>query len=230
MESKNIGKMRSPSRARTAAASRLDSTLRSLTMSIALSALPGESLAATNNRLRGTSAEARAAWALSVLPGTHALSSSFGAQAAVSLHLMTRLMPNIPVILIDTGYLFPETYQFVDRLTDQLGLNLKVYCPRHSAAWQEARYGRLWEQGKPGLRRYNRLNKVAPMRRALHELHVGTWYSGLRRAQSDSRAATPFVEFKNNRYKVHPIADWSNRDIWVYLKRHRLPYHPLWEQ
>ncbi|HET7588489.1 MAG TPA: phosphoadenylyl-sulfate reductase [Gammaproteobacteria bacterium] len=197
---------------------------------IALSALPGESLAATNIRLRGMSAEARAAWALSQLPGVHALSSSFGIQAAVSLHLMTRLMPDIPVILIDTGYLFPETYRFIDQLTTRLNLNLKVYRPRHSAAWQEARYGRLWEQGRAGLRRYNRLNKVEPMRRALAELKIGTWYSGLRRTQSKSRAATPFVEFRNNRYKVHPIADWSSRDVWVYLKRHRLPYHPLWEQ
>lgn len=197
---------------------------------IALSALPGESLAATNIRLRGMSAEARAGWALANLPGTHALSSSFGAQAAVSLHLMTRLMPDIPVILVDTGYLFPETYRFIDQLTERLKLNLKVYRPRRSAAWQEARTGRLWEQGSAGLRRYNRLHKVEPMRQALRELHVGTWYSGLRRTQSDSRVATPFVAFRNNRYKVHPIADWSNRDIWVYLQRNRLPYHPLWER
>lgn len=143
---------------------------------------------------------------------------------------MTRLMPDIPVILIDTGYLFPETYRFVDRLTTRLRLNLKVYRPQLSAAWQEARYGKLWEQGKPGLLRYNRLNKVEPMRRALDDLSVGTWFAGLRRIQSESRSSTPFVQYKNGRYKIHPIADWSNRDVWVYLKRHRLPYHPLWEE
>lgn len=197
---------------------------------IALRALPPEPLTAINRRFEQWQPEARAAWALTHLPGVHVLSSSFGAQAAVCLHLLTRLAPDIPVILIDTGYLFPETYRFVDEMVARLKLNLKVYRGRRSPAWQEARYGKLWEQGQAGLRRYNRLNKVEPMRRALSELRAGTWYAGLRRTQSESRAATPFVAYRNGRYKVHPIADWCDRDIWVYLKRHRLPYHPLWEQ
>ncbi|HET7307486.1 MAG TPA: phosphoadenylyl-sulfate reductase [Gammaproteobacteria bacterium] len=192
--------------------------------------MPPAPLPALNQQLERLDAPARVAWALTYLPGTHVLSSSFGAQAAVSLHLLTRLMPNIPVILIDTGYLFPETYHFVDRLTERLRLNLRVYRAARSPAWQEARYGKLWEQGTAGLRRYNRINKVEPMRRALAELGAGTWFSGLRRGQATSRRATRFVEYRNGRYKMHPIADWSNRDVWVYLRRHRLPYHPLWEQ
>lgn len=195
-----------------------------------LPAPPRESLADMNARLREVTAMERVGWALAQLPGVHALSSSFGAQAAVSLHMMTRLMPSIPVVLIDTGYLFPETYRFVDHLVERLKLNLRVYRPSRSSAWQEARHGRLWEQGESGIRRYNDLNKVEPMRRALDELAVGTWYSGLRRTQSESRVDTPFIEYTNNRYKVHPIADWTDRDVWVYLKRHHLPYHPLWEE
>jgi phosphoadenosine phosphosulfate reductase len=189
-----------------------------------------ESLDEINTRCAAMNAEQRVGWALDHLPGTHVLSSSFGTQAAVSLHLLTRRMPGLPVVLIDTGYLFPETYRFVDQLTERLALNLKVYRPAVSAAWQEARHGRLWQQGEAGLDRYNDLHKVEPMARALDELAVGTWYSGLRRKQSQSRAQTPFVAYENNRYKVCPIADWSDRDVWVYLKRHRLPYHPLWEQ
>src|SRR5689334_14322053 len=103
---------------------------------------------------------ARIERALSLLPGQHALASSFGAQAAVMLHLVTRCAPQIPVILIDTGYLFPETYRFIDALTDRLRLNLKVYRSQASPAWQESRWGRLWEQGIKGIARYNRLNKV----------------------------------------------------------------------
>lgn len=196
----------------------------------ALSIMPPAPLPVINQQLERLDASARVAWALTHLPFGHVLSSSFGAQAAVSLHLLTRLMPNIPVILIDTGYLFPETYRFVDRLTERFKLNLQVYRPARSPAWQEARYGKLWEQGAAGLRRYNRINKVEPMRRALTELDAGTWFSGLRRVQSTTRRGTRFVEYRNGRYKVHPIADWSNRDVWVYLRRHRLPYHPLWEQ
>lgn len=69
----------------------------------------------------------RVAWSLENLPGQHVVTSSFGAHAAVSLHLLTQQQPDIPVILIDTGYLFPETYRFVDELTERLKLNLKVY-------------------------------------------------------------------------------------------------------
>ncbi len=75
------------------------------------------------------------AWALENLPGEYVLSSSFGIQAAVSLHLVNQIRPDIPVILTDTGYLFPETYQFIDELTDKLKLNLQSF-PR---------------DGKPGL-------------------------------------------------------------------------------
>ena len=106
-------------------------------------------------------------WAIAHLPGEHALSSSFGAQAAVSLHLVTRFLPSIPVVLVDTGYLFPETYRFVDDLVVRLGLNLKVYQSRVSPAWLEARHGRLWEQGIEGIERYNELRKTEPMQRAL---------------------------------------------------------------
>jgi phosphoadenosine phosphosulfate reductase len=84
-------------------------------------------LAETNAQLEKLDAEGRVAWALENLPGDYVLSSSFGIQAAVSLHLVNQIRPDIPVILTDTGYLFPETYQFIDELTDKLKLNLKVY-------------------------------------------------------------------------------------------------------
>ncbi len=187
-------------------------------------------LAELNRHLESRSAEARVAWALEHLPSRHALSSSFGAQAAVSLHLLTAHKPDIPVILIDTGYLFPETYQFVDDLSARLSLNLKVYRPERSVAWLRARYGELWEQGIGGIEQYNRLHKVEPMQRALREQGVRTWIAGLRRDQSDSRADAPVLSLQQGRWKLHPIVDWSDRDVGRYLARHGLPYHPLWQQ
>ena len=172
----------------------------------------------------------RIEWALEHLPGTHVLTSSFGAQAAVSLHLVTRVQPDIPVILIDTGYLFPETYRFIDELAEKLSLNLKIYRADTSPAWQEARYGQRWNQGVEGLDAYNQEAKVEPMRRALRELGVSTWFAGLRRNQSESRAAIPFLGWAGGRWKVHPIADFSDRDVHLYLKDNGLPYHPLWHQ
>lgn len=175
-------------------------------------------------------AESRIAWALDFLPARPVLSSSFGAQAAVMLHMVTRQMPDIPVLLIDTGYLFSETYRFIDELTEKLDLKLKVIHPGISPAWQEARLGKLWKQGAEGIRRYNQLNKVKPMEEALREFEAGTWFSGLRRVQSDSRKNVGIVQAHGPVVKVHPIADWSNRDVHRYLKGNKLPYHPLWEQ
>lgn len=189
-----------------------------------------DALLALNHWLGRLDAEARVRWMLEHVPGAHALSSSFGAQAAVSLHLLSSQQPDIPVILIDTGYLFPETYQFVDTLTERLSLNLKVYRPAIGRAWAEARYGKQWEQGVEGLDRYNRIRKIEPMQRALAELGVQGWFAGLRRDQSRSRRAIDFVEWRQSRWKLHPIADWTDRDVGRYLQKHGLPYHPLWEQ
>ena len=175
-------------------------------------------------------AEERVRWSLERLPGNHVLSSSFGAQAAVSLHLLMKVAPGIPVILVDTGYLFPETYQYIDQLSERLNLNLKVYRSGLSPAWQEARFGRRWEQGLAGLEAYNQANKVEPMRRALRELQAGTWFAGLRRRQTRSRGNIPFLEIAGSRWKVHPIADWTDRDVARYLGKHNLPRHPLWEK
>lgn len=183
-----------------------------------------------NTWLGTLDAEQRVVWALAYAPGTHVLSSSFGAQAAVSLHLLTRQRPDLPVVLIDTGYLFPETYRFIDELRDRLSLNLKVFSAAESPAWLEAREGRLWEQGVAGIDRYNQLRKVEPMQRALSELEAGTWFAGLRRSQARTRAGVPFAERRDGRWKFHPIADWSDRDVGMYLRKHGLPYHPLWDQ
>ena len=189
-----------------------------------------QALSALNRWLAGMPAVERIAWAFESLAGPHALSTSFGVQSAVSLHLLTQAKPDIPVILVDTGYLFPDTYRFADALTQRFGLNLQVYRPLVSRAWMEARHGRLWEQGVEGLDNYNQLRKVEPMRRALDELGIGTWFTGLRRSQSASRADTPIVQQRGPRLKISPIADWTDRDVWQYLKKHNLPYHPLWHE
>jgi phosphoadenosine phosphosulfate reductase len=189
-----------------------------------------QALAELNRWLATLTAGQRVEWSLRALSGAHALSSSFGAQAAVSLHLVTRFAPDIPVILIDTDYLFPETYRFIDAMRERLGLNLKVYRPEVGAAWMEARFGKLWEQGLDGIERYNRLRKVEPMQRAFEELGVRTWIAGIRRSQSESRGHVDFLELRDGRWKLHPIADWRDHDVWRYLHRHDLPYHPLWHE
>lgn len=182
-----------------------------------------------NETFEKLSAVERVRWSLDNLPGKQIVSSSFGAHAAISLHLLTRQAPSIPVVLVDTGYLFPETYRFIDALTERLQLNLHVYRANISPRWQEARFGERWNMGLETLEQYNREVKVEPMMRAIDELDVGTWFAGLRRSQSISRKNTAFLERSSGRWKVHPIADWNDQDVHRYLKQHDLPYHPLWE-
>lgn len=183
-----------------------------------------------NTHLLTLTAQERVTWAVEHLEGEFILSSSFGIQAALMLHLVTQVKPDIPVILTDTGYLFPETYQFIDQLTDRLKLNLKVYRAELSPAWQEARYGKLWERGVEGIEQYNQINKVEPMNRALQELQAKTWFSGLRHEQSQSRGQLPILGIQRHSFKFLPVVDWTNKDVFYYFKEHDLPYHPLWEQ
>lgn len=188
-----------------------------------------QALLQINQQLAPLSPQQRIEFALQELPGNHMLSSSFGIQAAVMLHLCTRIKADLPVVLTDTGYLFPETYRFIDELTEKLQLNLQVYRSHLSPAWQEARFGQLWTSAE-GLKQYNQLNKVEPMVRAQHELGVQSWFSGLRRSQSSTRADTPIVSVQRDVVKFCPIVEWSNKDIHYYLQNNNLPYHPLWEQ
>lgn len=187
-----------------------------------------EYLSALNVQLEKLSAIERIEWALDNLPAKFVLSSSFGIQAALMLHMVTQVMPDIPVILTDTGYLFPETYIFIEELKDELHLNLQVYRSPLSPAWQEAIYGKLWEQGTEGIDLYNQINKVEPMNRALRELKAQSWFSGLRREQSKSRATLPVLSIGKGVFKILPVVDWNNRQVHEYLTKYDLPYHPLW--
>lgn len=183
-----------------------------------------------NEGLENASAEDRVRWAVNQFGEELVLSSSFGIQAAVMLHLVNSVVPGIPVVFIDTGYLFPETYRFAEELRQRLNLNIKKYRATMSAAEQEALYGKLWEQGLEGLEKYNFLNKVEPMNRAISETGARGWLAGLRRNQASTRENLRVVERQNKICKIHPIIDWSDRDIYRYLQKHDLPYHPLWEE
>lgn len=183
-----------------------------------------------NQELAAQTAQQRVQKSLDLFGDEIFLSTSFGIQSAVMLHLCVSARPDMPVVWVDTGYLFPETYRFAEELRERLNLNLKVYTPKMTAAHQEALFGKKWEDGKEGIEAYNRINKVEPMNRAVVELGATAWLSGLRRQQSSTRKALGVLERQNKVVKVHPIIDWSNKDVYEYLTEHKLPYHPLWEQ
>lgn len=158
-------------------------------------------------------------------------STSFGIQAAVMLHLIHTHAPGIPVVFIDTGFLFPETYRYADDLMKRFdGLDVRIYQPAVSAARLQALWGNLWEDGQDGSERYGLITKVEPMNRALKETGADVWISGLRRAQSATRSDRALVERQKRTIKAYPILDWADAQVEAYFRQHDLPRHPLAEQ
>ncbi len=185
----------------------------------------------TDSKLNQMDAEQIVYWAAETFKAGLVMSTSFGIQSAVMLHLVTQIIPNIPVIWVDTGYLHPETYQFAEELTERLQLNLKVYKSPITPGQMEATYGRLWERNNiQSLNLYDKIRKVEPIQRALRELNATAWLAGLRRSQTDYRMNLNAVNWQEKRYKILPILNWSDRDIYQYLKSNDLPYHPLFDQ
>ncbi len=188
-------------------------------------------LDAANADLKNAPAEHVVRWARESFGRGLVMSSSFGAESAVMLHLVSRLVPGIPVVFLDTGYLFPETYTFAEELAERFKLRLEVYTPRMSAARQEALHGRMWEGTDEDLARYNQMNKVEPMDRALEELGATAWIAGLRASQTDFRKGLRVIEppaAPGGVVKVHPILGWTKEDVRRYIHAHDLPYHPLY--
>lgn len=159
------------------------------------------------------------------------MSTSFGIQAAVMLHLVTQIIPNIPIIWIDTGYLPTETYIFADELTKKLNLNLKVFQSPLSPARMEALYGKLWQKNDlESLNLYDQIRKVEPMQRALRELKATAWLAGLRQNQTNFRQQLKYVNKQGNQYKILPILTWTSQEVYKYLTEYDLPYHPYFDQ
>ncbi len=162
------------------------------------------------------------------LGGRLVATTSFGIQAAVMLHLIHENAPEIPIVFIDTGYLFPETYRYIEQLSGLLEkLDLRIYQPAVSAARMEALWGRLWEGGSVDIDRYATITKIEPMNRALRDLGADVWLSGLRRSQSKTRSDRPFVERQKKTLKAYPILDWADAQVDLYFRQHDLPRHPL---
>ncbi len=175
----------------------------------------------------------RLAWAFQRFGSGFALTTSFGIQSAVLLHMLSQLPDGdaIPVIWVDTGYLPEETYRYSAQLSDLLQIRLVVAQSAMSPARMEALHGRLWETGKlDDLERYHQIRKVEPLDRALAQLDVSCWASGVRRVQTDHRRSMTLLDPIRERLSLRPLLDWTQKDIYYYMQDNNLPQHPLFEQ
>ncbi len=158
------------------------------------------------------------------------VTSSFQAEDMVVVHLVRAAMGNVPVIFLDTGYHFAETYAYRDRLAREWGLNLVNVLPRLTVAEQESQFGIL-NQTAPD--RCCGMRKVGPLFASLEPYRL--WFTGLRREQAKTRANLQAVDnfslpTGKQLQKVSPLADWSTRDVWQYAEQHGIPLLSLYEK
>jgi phosphoadenosine phosphosulfate reductase len=176
-----------------------------------------------NARLEQLSPEERLSFAVETWGSDLLFTSSFGVQSVVLLHLWSRVAKGLPVVMLDTGFLFPETLAYRDRLIERLGLTVKTLEPDIPNADFVARYGRDIQKTDPDF--CCGLNKVAPL--APHKEKAKAWVSGLRRDQSRTRAAVEILVQDGHLVRVHPIATLTKDDVAAYLVKNDLPEHPL---
>ena len=155
---------------------------------------------------------------------------SFQAECMVVVDLLVAQRPEIPVLFLETGYHFPETYAYRDQMTERLRLNLVNLSSKLTVTEQESQFGILYQNAPD---RCCGMRKVEPLFRGLED--YGVWFTALRREQSPTRASLQTTDhFKlpsgKQLLKVSPLAAWTNADVWGYLKRRGIPVLPLYDQ
>jgi phosphoadenosine phosphosulfate reductase len=155
-------------------------------------------------------------------PGRIAVTLSFGGAGVILAHMLSRIDGAVPVIFLDTGFLFEETHAFKDTLVRRYGLEVVTMRPLSDP-------GPLYQTDPD---RCCAIRKVEPMERAIRDYDA--WVSAIRRDQGASRGSTDVVEHHEidgrALIKVHPLAHWSRADVWRYIHENDVPYHPLLDQ
>jgi phosphoadenosine phosphosulfate reductase len=154
------------------------------------------------------------------------VAASFGKDSVTLLHMLHDIRPDLDVVFLNTGYDFPETETFINRLRSEWNLHIREFTPLISVAEQDQTRGADLYQTDPdsccGIR------KVEPMTRALREYDA--WITGLRRDETEHRRGIRVVEADNRPVKINPLAAWTADDIWNYIRGNHVPYHPLYDQ
>ena len=183
--------------------------------------------------LEGLTADRLLAWAVERFGRRFAVVTSFQAEGMVVLDLARQVDPGVRVLTLDTGRLPEETYQVIEAVRTGMGLRVEVISPDPAdVAAMVAGHGPNLFHKDPALRRLCcHVRKVAPLGRAL--AGVGAWATGLRRDGGPARAGTPKAQVDDAHggiVKLNPLADWTRDQVWAYVRSHRLPVNPLYEQ
>lgn len=164
-------------------------------------------------------------WAFSTFKNDVAMASAFGAEGLVLIDIATRVNPAMNIFIGDTEFLFPETYDLIDRVERHYGVNVERIVSALTPEEQERVQGpALWSRN-PDL--CCSIRKVEPLRKKLSELKA--WITSIRRDQTSVRANAHKVEWddKFQLVKINPLADWTSDMVWTYIRRHKVPYNAL---
>ncbi|KGG16860.1 MULTISPECIES: phosphoadenylyl-sulfate reductase [unclassified Prochlorococcus] len=190
-------------------------------------------LTEARRHLEQLSPQKRLEWAVKQFGSKLAITTSFGIQSSVLLHMIHELNDSniIKIIWVDTGYLPAETYKYAETLSNQLKLDITVVQSNLSPARMEALYGKLWEkQSIKDLEKYHDIRKVQPLEDAFKKYQIDCWASGVRRGQTENRKAMSTLDPIRERLSLRPILEWSQKDIFYYMEQNNLPQHPLFEK
>ena len=167
-------------------------------------------------------------WAFETFGNSVAIASAFGAKGMVVIDIASRVRKDFRLFTLDTEFLFPETYNLMDRIEEKYGIAIeKVYSVLSPEEQERTQGAALWTRD-PDL--CCRLRKVEPLRRKLTELSA--WISSIRRDETPVRANARRIEWdaKYGLVKINPIVDWTSKQVWRYIHDHDVPYNPLHNQ
>ena len=183
-----------------------------------------------NEEFEKSSAVALMQWALKQYPSRIALASSFGAEDVVLIDLLAKLEPKIRVFTLDTGRLNEETYEVMDRVRRRYGIQIQSYFPDKAGVQKLEKEKGFYSfrESVENRKECCAIRKVEPLQRALKDTEA--WVTGLRRSQSVTRTGVLKIEADTAHpglYKINPLADWSDEDVWNYIKKNEVPYNRL---
>jgi adenylyl-sulfate kinase len=180
------------------------------------------------SRFEAASASEVLSWAFDTFGESFAIATSFQKEGMVIVDLASRISSAVRVFTLDTGRLPQETYQMMETVRQRYGITVEVVCPDHAEVERLVTiHGpNLFYRSVPGRERCCEVRKVRPLERKLETLKA--WAAGLRREQSETRAAVPKVERQRERVKLNPLADWTAQQVEEYISRHHVPVHPLY--
>ena len=183
-----------------------------------------------NRKLQSMTPQEMLVWGYETFDNQFAITTSFGIQSSVLLHMVSKssLKDKVTIFWIDTGYLPSETYHYAEKLINDLSLNIEVLQSKLSPARMESLHGKLWDTNNASdLDKYHEIRKIKPLENALEKNDIQCWASGVRSNQTENRNQMQFLDVVRKRFSLRPLLNWSNKEIFYYMKKNQLPTHPL---